>query len=230
VSVRRRDAAAPTQAEVVELPEAWRKRPWIPYVIMGALLLAAMGGGYAIQQAVQVPQPEELLRCATSTATGPYTYLGPQPHCIVPHRKYTATVNTTQGAMVIELLPDQAPDTVNNFVVLAVNGFYNHLQWWKSEDWVIQSGDPNNNGTGGPGYNLPDESNAQLKWGLASVGMARVPGGAINGSQFFIMKANWPGTGPTAVYNRFGTVVSGMDKGQLITTSDSITSITIAVT
>jgi cyclophilin family peptidyl-prolyl cis-trans isomerase len=60
--------------------------------------------------------------------------------------------------------------------------------------------------------------------------MARPPGGPINGSQFFIMKANWPGSGPTAVYNRFGTVVSGMDKGQLITTQDSIQSITIAVT
>lgn len=230
MSVRRRDAIGPAEVEVVDLPAAWRKRPWIPYVIMGALLLAAMGGGYAIQQALKVPQPAELLRCATSTATGPYAYIGPQPQCIVPHHKYTATVNTTQGQMVIELLSDQATDTVNNFVVLAVNGFYNNLQWWKSEDWVIQAGDPDNNGTGGPGYNLPDEANAQLAWGLGAVGMARVPGGAVNGSQFFIIKAKWPGSGPTAVYNRFGTVVSGMDKGQLITTQDSITSITIAVT
>ena len=214
----------------MDLPAVWRRRPWIPYVIMGALLLAAIGSGYAVQQAVATPQPAELAACKTSTAIGPHTYLGPQPHCILPHHKYTATVNTTQGEMVIELLPDQAPQTVNNFVVLAVNGYFNNLQWWKSEDWVIQTGDPNNNGTGGPGYNLTEESNATLTWGLGAVGMARIPGGPINGSQFFIMKAAWPGTGPTAVYNRFGTVVSGMDKGQLITTQDSIVSITIAVT
>jgi cyclophilin family peptidyl-prolyl cis-trans isomerase len=61
------------------------------------------------------------------------------------------------------------------------------------------------------------------------VGMARVPGGAINGSQFFIEKAAWPGSGPTDVYNRFGTVTSGMDKVQLLQTSDTITSITIKV-
>jgi cyclophilin family peptidyl-prolyl cis-trans isomerase len=230
MSVRRRDSGAPTDLEAVDLPETWRRRPWIPYLIMAAVLVAALGSGYAIQQVVATPQPAELLRCATSTATGPYAYLGPQPRCILPHHKYTVTVNTTQGKMVIELLPDQAPETVNNFVVLAVNGFYNHLTWWKSEDWVIQTGDPNNNGTGGPGYNLNEEPNANIPWGLGAVGMARVPGGPVNGSQFFIMKANWPGSGPTAVYNRFGTVVSGMDKGQLITTQDSIQSITVAVT
>ena len=59
--------------------------------------------------------------------------------------------------------------------------------------------------------------------------MARAPGGPINGSQFFITKAAWPGNGPTATYNRFGTVVSGMDKLQGVTTTDKINSITITV-
>jgi cyclophilin family peptidyl-prolyl cis-trans isomerase len=59
--------------------------------------------------------------------------------------------------------------------------------------------------------------------------MARVPGGPVNGSQFFIEKAAWPGTGPTAVYNRFGTVTSGMDKVQAIGVTDTINSITIKV-
>jgi cyclophilin family peptidyl-prolyl cis-trans isomerase len=112
--------------------------------------------------------------------------------------------------------------------VLAVHGYYTGLEFWKSEDWVVQAGDPLNNGTGGPGYNLPDESNAQ-PWGVGSVGMARVPGGAINGSQFFIQKADWPGSGPTAVYNRFGTVTSGMDKVQALLGSDTILSVKIKV-
>jgi cyclophilin family peptidyl-prolyl cis-trans isomerase len=59
--------------------------------------------------------------------------------------------------------------------------------------------------------------------------MARVPGGPVNGSQFFVQKAGWPGSGPTMVYNRFGTVISGMDKVQLLTSNDTITSITIKV-
>ena len=81
-------------------------------------------------------------------------------------------------------------------------------------------------GRGGPGYGLPGEPSND-RWGLGAVGMARVPGGAINGSQFFIEKAAWPDPGPTAVYNRFGTVISGMDKAQLVQTTDTITSITI---
>jgi cyclophilin family peptidyl-prolyl cis-trans isomerase len=60
--------------------------------------------------------------------------------------------------------------------------------------------------------------------------MARIPGGPINGSQFFIVKGTWPGTGPTATYNRFGTVIAGNDKLQAITSTDKINSITIAVT
>jgi cyclophilin family peptidyl-prolyl cis-trans isomerase len=59
--------------------------------------------------------------------------------------------------------------------------------------------------------------------------MARVPGGAVNGSQFFVEKAAWPASGPNATYNRFGTVISGMDKAQLLTGTDTITSITIKV-
>jgi cyclophilin family peptidyl-prolyl cis-trans isomerase len=59
--------------------------------------------------------------------------------------------------------------------------------------------------------------------------MARVPGGAVNGSQLFIQKGPWPDPGPTAVYNRFGTVISGMDKVQLLQVTDTITSITIKV-
>jgi cyclophilin family peptidyl-prolyl cis-trans isomerase len=59
--------------------------------------------------------------------------------------------------------------------------------------------------------------------------MARVPGGAVNGSQFFIEKGIWPSPGPTAVYNRFGTVISGMDKVQLLQSGDTIKSITIKV-
>jgi cyclophilin family peptidyl-prolyl cis-trans isomerase len=119
--------------------------------------------------------------------------------------------------------------TVNNFIVLALDGYYDGMPW-KTEDWVVQSGDPNGDGTGGPGYTLPEEPNTAPDWGIGAVGMARPIGAPINGSQFFIERAAWPGSGPTAVYNRFGTVIKGMDKAEVLTgPSDRITSITIQV-
>jgi peptidylprolyl isomerase len=223
-----RRAAAAEEDEVV-LPPAWRRRPWIPILIMAIVLAAAFGSGLAIKQALTQSRPAALASCITSTQTGPHAFIAPQPICIVPTRKYQATVNTTQGQVVIQLLPEIAPVSVNNFVVLAANGYYNGLTFWKSEDWVVQAGDPNGDGTGGPGYNLPDEPNTSPIWELGAVGMARVPGGQINGSQFFIQKGAWPGSGPTAVYNRFGTVVLGLDHVQLLGVTDRITSITIKV-
>ncbi len=220
---------APVATGEGELPPAWRGRPWGPIVITGIVIVAALGSGLLIDRALQSPAPAALAGCQTSTQIGPREYLGPQPMCITATNKYEATVNTSQGAIVIQLHPEIAPVTVNNFIVLAIHGYYNGLTFWKSEDWVVQGGDPRGNGTGGPGYNLPAEPNSAPPWGLAAVGMARVPGGAVNGSQFFIEKAAWPGSGPTAVYNRFGTVISGMDKAQLLQVTDTITSITIKV-
>ena len=224
------EAVPSPDADAVEVPEAWKKRPWVPYLIMAIVIAAVLGSGLALQQAVTQPRAQALANCKTSTAVGVHAFLAAQPICIIPNHKYTATLNTTQGKIVIELLPDTAPVTVNNFIVLALNGYYNGSSFWDSEDWVVQAGDPNGNGTGGPGYNLPEEPAPFLKWNPGSVGMARVPGGPINGSQFFIVKGAWPGAGPTATYNRFGTVVAGNDKLQAITSTDKINSITIAVT
>lgn len=229
-SKRRVDYVPTPEADAVEVPEAWKKRPWVPYLIMAILLAAVLGSGLALQQAVTQPKPSALANCITSPAIGVHAFIAPQPVCIAPKHKYTATLNTTAGQVVIELLPDTAPITVNNFVVLALNGYYSGSPFWKSEDWVVQTGDPKGDGTGGPGYNLPEEPASFLPWSLGSVGMARVPGGPINGSQFFIVKAAWPGAGPTSTYNRFGTVVTGMDKIQAVTPSDKINSITITVT
>jgi len=229
-SKRRVEAVRTPEAEAFDLPEAWKKRPWVPYLIMGILVAVVLGSGLALQQAVIQPRAVSLSNCVTSPAIAVHTFIAPQPVCILPDHKYTAKLNTTSGQFVIELLPDYAPVTVNNFVVLALNGYYTGSLFWKAEDWVVQAGDPNGDGTGGPGYNLPEEPNSILKWDLGSVGMARVPGGPVNGSQFFITKAAWPGAGPTATYNRFGTVVSGMEKVQAVTPSDKIISITISVT
>jgi cyclophilin family peptidyl-prolyl cis-trans isomerase len=226
VAPRQPVVAEPDEAE---LPEAWRRRPWVPVLIVGALVAAVLGSGLLLDKALQPSVPAALAGCKTSTQIAPHKYIGPQPMCITANRTYQATVNTSQGAIVIQLHPEIAPVTVNNFIVLATHGYYNGLTFWKSEDWVVQGGDPGaGDGRGGPGYALPDEPSTDA-WGLAAVGMARVAGGSVNGSQFFIEKAVWPGGGPTAVYNRFGTVISGMDKAQLLQPTDTINSITIKV-
>jgi cyclophilin family peptidyl-prolyl cis-trans isomerase len=224
-----RRAPVAVEADEIIIPPAWRRRPWVPVLIMAIVIAAALGSGLAIEQALKPVEPSALAGCTTSTQIGPRVFIGAQPICIVPSKTYQATINTTQGQIVVQLLPEIAPVTVNNFVVLAVNGYYNGLAFWNSQDWVVQGGDPNGDGTGGPGYNLPDEPNTTPFWELGAVGMARVPGGPVNGSQFFIEKAAWPGSGPTAVYNRFGTIVLGLDKAQLLTSTDRITSITIKV-
>jgi len=222
-------SAGEVESGEVELPEAWRKRPWVPLLIMAVLIAVVAGTGLAVERALKSPRPAALAGCITSTQTGPHTFIGPQPICITADHKYTATLNTSQGPIVILLHPEIAPVTVNNFIVLATNGYYNGLPVWKTESWVVQSGDPKGDGTGGPGYNLPSEPNTSPTWDVGAVGMARVPGGALNGSQFFIERAVWPAPGATAVYNRFGTVISGLAAVQLLTTNDHITSITIKV-
>jgi cyclophilin family peptidyl-prolyl cis-trans isomerase len=119
--------------------------------------------------------------------------------------------------------------TVNNFIVLAVNGYYNGLTFWDVPDWEAQAGDPLNNGQGGPGYNLPEEP-SPLPWAAGAVGMARIPGGPINGSQFFIVKTEWPNGGPgSTVYNRFATVTAGLDKVSALAPGDRINTITVTV-
>ena len=216
------------EEDETNLPEAWRRRPWLPILIVGVLIAAVLGAGLLLNKALEPQVPAALAGCKTSTQIGPKDFIGPQPMCITANHTYTATINTTQGNIVIQLHPEIAPTTVNNFIVLSIHGYYNGLNFWKSEDWVVQGGDPRGDGRGGPGYSLRDEPSTD-QWDLGAVGMARPPGGAVNGSQFFIVKGSWPAPGPTATYNRFATVISGMDKAQLIQVNDKINSITIKV-
>jgi peptidyl-prolyl cis-trans isomerase B (cyclophilin B) len=218
----------PVEPDELEAAPPRGRQAWLALLVMGVLVAVIIGSGLLIGHALAPAVPAALANCKTSTQIAPHEYLGRQPMCITANQKLQATITTTQGDVVVQLHPEVAPVTVNNFVVLATHGYYNGLGFWDSETWEIQGGDPLGNGRGGPGYSLPDEGSG-TPWGLGALGMARVPGGAINGSQFFIEKGDWPSPGPKAVYNRFGTVISGMDKAQLLSTSDSIVSITIKV-
>jgi len=151
----------------------------------------------------------------------------PPATAIDPAKKYTATVHTSRGDFVIALVdPKVAPQTVNNFVVNAQEHYYDGLTFHRVvPGFVVQGGDPLGNGTGGPNYKLPDESNPS-KWSRGTVGMASSAAG-VSGSQFFITIGDAPFLATNGVYNHFGQVTSGMDVVDKIQVGDRMTSIDI---
>src|SRR5262245_6118623 len=112
---------------------------------------------------------------------------------IDPKKKYTARITTTRGVIDLELFADRAPMTVNNFVFLANESFYNGLLFHRViSDFMIQGGDPTGNGSGGPGYRWDDEAAALgIKHETGVISMANA-GKNTNGSQFFITHAPQP--------------------------------------
>ena len=116
------------------------------------------------------------------------SYASAPPMQIDPKKKYIAQIQTNKGLIEIELFADKAPITVNNFVFLAKDGFYDGIAFHRViSDFMIQTGDPLGNGTGGPGYKWNDEASAlALKHtGPGVLSMANA-GKNTNGSQFFI--------------------------------------------
>jgi cyclophilin family peptidyl-prolyl cis-trans isomerase len=209
-----------------ELPELWERQPWRPVLIALTLIAIIAAIGVGLQWTISPHPVSALARCKTAKQIAPHLYSGPPPMCIDKTKQYFAQVHTTKGTIGVQLRADDAPTTVNNFTVLAVNGYYNGMRFFKTEDWVVQTGDPEDNGTGGPGYTLPDEA-SRTPFDVDSLGMARVPGQPVNGSQFFIMRLIWPGAGPGDVYNRFGTVIDGADVLNQLTTSDYVLTIDV---
>ncbi len=144
------------------------------------------------------------------------------------NKSYTATIKTSKGSIVADLYPKDAPTTVNNFVFLAKDGFYDGLTFHRVvPGFVIQGGDPKGDGTGGPGYDVPPEIKA--KHTLGALAMARKGGPAqttpSSGSQFYITLAPQPSL--DGQYTVFGQVTQGMDVVQKIAVGDKIDSVTI---
>ena len=125
-------------------------------------------------------------------------------------KKYTATISTDKGDMVIELFADKTPKTVNNFVFLAREGFYDGTIFHRViADFMVQGGDPTGTGRGGPGYRFADEFHPSLKHTKPGILSMANAGPGTNGSQFFITHIATPWLdGKHAV---FGQITSGMD-------------------
>jgi cyclophilin family peptidyl-prolyl cis-trans isomerase len=132
------------------------------------------------------------------------------PMVIDPAKRYNATIATERGDIVVELYADKAPATVNNFVFLARDGYYDGVTFHRViANFMAQTGDPTGTGRGGPGYKFSDEFEPSLRHdGPGVLSMANA-GPGTNGSQFFITHKATPHLdGKHAV---FGRVVEGMD-------------------
>jgi peptidyl-prolyl cis-trans isomerase B (cyclophilin B) len=145
---------------------------------------------------------------------------------IDPQKSYAATMETNKGTIEIELFAEHAPITVNNFVFLAREEFYNGVSFHRViSNFVIQGGDPTGSGSGGPGYRFQDEfAGNPHKHGTGYLSMANA-GPGTNGSQFFVTHSPQPHL--DGHHTVFGKVTSGMDVVNSIRQGNQMTSVTI---
>ncbi|HXF27291.1 MAG TPA: peptidylprolyl isomerase [Bryobacteraceae bacterium] len=153
-------------------------------------------------------------------------YPAPPPMSIDQNKQYTATFETSKGQIVCDLFPKDAPVTVNNFVFLAREGFYNGTVFHRVlANFMIQGGDPTATGRGGPGYRFQDELKENpRKHQVGSLSMANA-GPNTNGSQFFIthVVTDWLDGKHTV----FGQVKTGQDIVDAVQQGDELKSVTI---
>jgi len=163
---------------------------------------------------------DSLERIIRLIALGKRQFTSCPPMITDPFKQYIATLHTEKGEVVIQLFPDKAPVTVNSFVFLAQNGWFDDITFHRViRGYVAQSGDPSGTGAGNPGYFFANEIDATLKFDRPGmVGMAN-SGADTNGSQFFITYA---AAAPLdGQYTIFGQVISGMDVLEQLTERDA---------
>jgi cyclophilin family peptidyl-prolyl cis-trans isomerase len=166
------------------------------------------------------PGPEEVA-CGADVPKGA---MDPKPQFAAPAQvleegtTYTATLQTSCGDIVIELLSDQAPRTVNSFVFLAQQGYFDGTRIHRIDTSidVLQGGDPTGTGSGGPGYSIPDELTGEETYGPGTFAMANA-GPNTGGSQFFIITGeDGHNLDANPAYTVFGRVIEGLDIAQTI--------------
>jgi len=173
-------------------------------IFISAILLSASCAGEA-----PAPTP--------TPAAKPKTYSSPPPMTIDVNKQYTATIETEQGKMVVELFAKDVPVTVNNFVFLAREGFYDGTTFHRViPGFMAQGGDPTGTGRGGPGYKFDDEF-TEHKHVAGALSMANA-GPNTNGSQFFITYT--PQHGLDGKHTVFGRLIEGMDVLEKLTPRD----------
>jgi peptidyl-prolyl cis-trans isomerase B (cyclophilin B) len=179
---------------------------------------------------VQPPAADDRPLAKVPAAQRANTWKSSPPMTIDAKKNYVATLTTSKGIIVVALDASAAPRTVNNFVFLVNQGFYDGLTFHRVvPGFVIQGGDPLGTGTGGPGYTVPAE--IKLPHVEGAIAMARLgdeqnPQRASSGSQFYITLAPTPNL--DGAYTAFGHVTSGMDVVKKIQIGDVIQKIVIS--
>jgi peptidylprolyl isomerase len=189
-------------------------------LVVAVLVLVALNLGNTPSAAdpgtVTMDITPEPMPTAEAPATDPVApekqYAAAPPMTIDASKNYTATIKTPRGDIVVKLRPDLAPETVNSFVFLSKEGFYDGVTFHRViQDFMAQGGDPTGTGLGGAGYTVKAEFSPSISFDKPGyLAMAR-PGNDIdgNGSQFFITTA--PANLFDGQYNIFGEVISGQD-------------------
>jgi len=154
-------------------------------------------------------------------------WAAPPAMTIDPKKKYRITIETIRGTIELDLATQHAPKTVNNFVFLAREGFYDGVCFHRViPDFMIQGGDPAGTGRGGPGYKFADELEGNpLKHEAHVISMANA-GPDTNGSQFFITHSPQPHL--NGKHTVFGKVVKGQKVVDIVRTGDVMTKVTVS--
>jgi peptidyl-prolyl cis-trans isomerase B (cyclophilin B) len=137
----------------------------------------------------------------------------------------TVSMKTDKGNIELELYPEKMPITVENFLKLVKEGFYDGLTFHRVENWVVQGGDPLGNGTGGPGWTIKLETHPDLKNVKGALAMARSSDPDSAGSQFYILKKNAPWL--NGQYAVFGKVTKGMDVVKKLSIGDKMNTVEV---
>jgi len=202
------------QARQAALLAARRKRTQRNRVIVSAFLALVLVGGIAILvggggSGKAAPKTQG---CPKADGSSPRQtkFTAAPPICIDSTHTYAAEIKTDKGTIDVDLDQKRAPNTVNSFVFLARNHFYDGLTFHRVvPGFVLQGGDPEGTGAGGPGYKFPDELPKAGEYKLGSLAMAN-SGPDTNGSQFFVISGD-QGAKLDPKYSLFGQVTNGLD-------------------
>lgn len=201
--------------------------PFAAVLVIGLAISALYQGGGQTDGSVRAPDgviqrstPEAGETAEPGQPNTRKTYSSPPAMVIDTAKNYTATIKTAKGEFTVELLAGEAPATVNNFVFLAREGFYEGVTFHRVlADFVVQGGDPTGTGSGGPGYDLPVERTTE-SFTTGVLGMAKPDeaGAENNGSQFFIVLEDQPTFDDK--FTAFGKVTEGLDIVRSLTERD----------
>ena len=223
---QKENARAAREQREAALKRSKRNRSFITYGIVGVVaiglifILTITGGKKKDNKKAASTTTTTTIPAGCTTkkppAANPKTYKSAPPMTIDPAKTYVAHFTTTCGNFDVTLDAKDAPKTVNSFVFLAGQHFYDGLTFQRvAKDFVVQGGDPKGDGSGGPGYSLPTEP-PKAGYQKGSVAMANA-GPGTTGSQFFLVLSDTGAKnlgGPPYLYSALGTVTKGFENVQ----------------